>query len=99
MLLRIGKAMTPPINPVQVDAVQVAFNLDALRSSHPIEVPVKNAIEVDQIFDAISYYKGSSIIHMLSNYIGTKVFLQGVADYLKLHSFGKLHQGSTWVHD
>ena len=36
------------------EAVQTAQNLDGLRSSHPIEVAVKDALEVEQIFDAIS---------------------------------------------
>jgi aminopeptidase N len=33
------------------DGMQTAFTLDSLRSSHPIEVPVKDALDVDQIFD------------------------------------------------
>jgi aminopeptidase N len=31
--------------------MQTAFALDALRSSHPIEVPVRDALDIDQIFD------------------------------------------------
>lgn len=41
--------------------MQTAFQLDALRGSHPIEVPVKNALEIDQIFDHISYLKVGTI--------------------------------------
>ena len=62
--------------------------MDSLRSSHPIEVPVGNALEIDQIFDAISYLKGSSVIRMLSAHLGQEVFLQGVSNYLKAHSYG-----------
>jgi aminopeptidase N len=69
--------------------VQQAFHLDSLRASHPIEVPVKNALEVDQIFDHISYLKGSSVIRMLSVHLGRETFLRGVADYLKSHAYGK----------
>ena len=72
------------------EAVQTAQNLDGLRSSHPIEVPVRDALEVEQIFDAISYLKGSSVIRMLSSHLGQEVFLQGVSNYLKKHSYGKL---------
>lgn len=32
-----------------VEGVQTAQNLDALRASHPIEVPVKDALEVEQV--------------------------------------------------
>ena len=71
------------------EAVQNAQDLDGLRSSHPIEVPVKNALEVEQIFDAISYLKGSSVIRMLSSHLGQDVFLQGVSDYLKTHAYCK----------
>ena len=56
---------------------------------HPIEVPVKNALEIDQIFDHISYLKGSSVIRMLSGHLGQQTFLSGVADYLKAHAYGK----------
>ncbi len=34
-----------------------AFELDALASSHPVEVPVYKACDVDEVFDAISYSK------------------------------------------
>ena len=40
------------------DSMHAAFKLDSMRASHPIEVPVKSAVDVDQIFDAISYRKG-----------------------------------------
>lgn len=73
------------------EAVQTAQNLDSLRSSHPIEVPVKDALEIDQIFDAISYLKGSSVIRMLSNHLSVDVFLKGVTDYLKTHAYGKFN--------
>ena len=69
--------------------MQQAFHLDSLRASHPIEVPVRNALEVDQIFDHISYLKGSSVIRMLSVHLGQETFLRGVADYLKSHAYGQ----------
>ncbi|KAI7518241.1 hypothetical protein KC316_g20491, partial [Hortaea werneckii] len=69
------------------EGMQMAFNLDSLRTSHPIEVPVRNALEVDQIFDHISYLKGSSVIRMLASYLGVETFLKGVSDYLKAHMY------------
>lgn len=76
--------------------MQTAFNLDSLRTSHPIEVPVKNALEVDQIFDAISYLKGSSVIRMLAAHLGAEVFLKGVSDYLKKHAYGNARTEDLW---
>ena len=72
------------------EAMQTAQNLDSLRASHPIEVPVKDALEVEQIFDAISYLKGSSVIRMLSGHLGVETFLEGVSAYLKKHAYGRL---------
>ena len=81
----------------QTEAVQTAMQLDSLRASHPIEVPVRNALEIDQIFDAISYLKGSSVIRMLSNHLGQEVFLKGVGDYLKAHAYGNAKTNDLWA--
>ncbi|KAJ6002901.1 Alanine/arginine aminopeptidase [Penicillium sp. IBT 35674x] len=78
------------------EGVQQAFHLDSLRASHPIEVPVRNALEVDQIFDHISYLKGSSVIRMLSVHLGRETFLRGVADYLKSHAYGNATTNDLW---
>ena len=76
--------------------MQGAFRLDSMRASHPIEVPVRDAVEVEQIFDAISYLKGSSMIRMLSSYLNVEVFLKGVAAYLKKHAYGNATTDDLW---
>lgn len=80
-----------------IDNLQSALSLDSLRSSHPIEVPVKRADEVNEIFDAISYSKGSCVLRMLSSYLGEDKFLEGVRHYLKKHSFGNTQTGDLWA--
>ncbi|KAL1452105.1 hypothetical protein WDU94_006414, partial [Cyamophila willieti] len=52
------------------DKLVQGLQLDALNSSHPIEIPVNHPSEVVEIFDTISYKKGASIIRMLQKYIG-----------------------------
>lgn len=79
------------------DNLQSALSLDSLRSSHPIEVPVTRADQVNQIFDAISYSKGSSVIRMVSKYLGEDVFMQGIRDYLKKHAYGNTETGDLWA--
>lgn len=78
------------------EATQSAQELDSLRASHPIEVPVKNALEVDQIFDKISYLKGSSVIRMLAAHLGRRLFLKGVSAYLKKHAYGNAKTSDLW---
>ncbi|KAH0542618.1 hypothetical protein FGG08_003026 [Glutinoglossum americanum] len=79
------------------ESVQTAFQLDSLRGSHPIEVPVKDALEIDQIFDHISYLKGSSVIRMLSGHLGVETFLMGVSNYLKAHQYKNATTGDLWA--
>ncbi|KAL8829120.1 MAG: hypothetical protein Q9170_006310 [Blastenia crenularia] len=77
--------------------MQTAQQLDSLRSSHPIEVPVRDGLQVEQIFDAISYMKGASVIRMLSNHLGADTFLRGVSDYLKAHAYSNATTGDLWA--
>ncbi|KAH3899138.1 M1 family metallopeptidase SCDLUD_004564 [Saccharomycodes ludwigii] len=68
---------------VMYNSHEVALELDALKESHPIKVSVRNAKDIDQVFDSISYLKGCSILEMISSYIGMETFLQGVTLYLE----------------
>ncbi|EFX06492.1 aminopeptidase 2 [Grosmannia clavigera kw1407] len=74
-----------------------ALRLDGLRSSHPIQVPVRDALAVNQVFDAISYLKGCSVIRMLADHVGTDVFLAGVSAYLKRHRYGNAKTTDLWA--
>ncbi|TKA51094.1 hypothetical protein B0A53_05880 [Rhodotorula sp. CCFEE 5036] len=65
-----------------------ALSLDALRSSHPVEMPCPNEETIQQIFDALTYSKGASCLKMLSNFVGEEKFLKGVSIYLKKHLYG-----------
>ena len=77
--------------------LQSALSLDSLRSSHPIEVPVKRADEINQIFDAISYSKGSCVLRMISRYLGEETFMEGIRRYLKKHAFGNTQTSDLWA--
>ena len=78
------------------DDLNRALSLDALRSSHPIEVPVKDPAEINQIFDAISYSKGASVIRMLEVFLGTEVFRSGLRAYLAKFKFGNAKTADLW---
>ncbi|CAG8500743.1 10650_t:CDS:10, partial [Ambispora leptoticha] len=79
-----------------VEGFQQGLKLDSLRSSHPIEVPVNDPSEIHQIFDAISYFKGASVIRMLSSYLGVEVLLAGVRRYLNAHLYGNASTDDLW---
>ncbi|KAH8176420.1 peptidase family m1 domain-containing protein [Sarocladium implicatum] len=79
-----------------VDNLQLAMSLDSLRSSHPVEVPVKSVEEINEIFDDISYAKGSCVLRMISAYLGEDVFLEGVRQYLKKFAYGCTETSDLW---
>lgn len=80
-----------------VGDLQSALSLDSLRSSHPIEVPIKRADEVNQIFDAISYSKGSCVLRMIAAYLGEQTFLEGIRQYIKKHAYGNTKTEDLWA--
>lgn len=73
-----------------------ALKLDALHTSHPIEVPVGHPSEVDEIFDAISYCKGASVIRMLHNYIEDDDFRKGMNQYLTKFMYKNAATEDLW---
>jgi puromycin-sensitive aminopeptidase len=76
--------------------LNIALKLDSLDSTHPIEVKVGHPDEISEIFDEISYSKGSSIIRMLADYLGEKDFRDGLRHYLKKHSYKNASTIHLW---
>ena len=70
--------------------------LDSLASSHPIEVDVPDPDEIRNIFDAISYSKGASVIRMLDAYLGSEDFRKGLAHYLKTYAYSNAVTADLW---
>jgi len=71
-------------------------SLDSLANTHPIEVTVDNPEEIRDIFDAISYSKGASVVRMLNAYLGPEDFKSGLQHYLKLHSYENATTADLW---
>lgn len=74
----------------------LALELDSLETSHPIEVPIEKASDIPQIFDAISYSKGSCLIRFLVNYIGIDDFRRGMQKYLNDNKYGNTVSDDLW---
>ncbi len=72
------------------------LSLDSLKSSHPIDVPVKSPADVRQIFDEISYNKGGCVLMMLENFIGDDNFRKGLHSYLKKHEYANATTEDLW---
>lgn len=78
------------------DAFASAQRLDALRSSHPVIVPIVHAEEVEQVFDAISYCKGSTVVNMVYTLLGPAAFRDGLRQYMRKHAYGNTETIDLW---
>jgi aminopeptidase 2 len=78
------------------NAYQAALALDSNRGSHAIEVPVDTAEQISQIFDAITYAKGCSVLRMIAEFLGVEVFIEGVRLHLKRHAFANATTSDLW---
>eukprot|EP01035_Chromulina_nebulosa_P020946 gene20946-27148_t len=79
-----------------IDSYGAAQRLDSLRSSHPIIVPIKHAEEVEQVFDAISYSKGSTVVNMVYQTLGYDNFRKGLQIYFQRHAYGNTETPQLW---
>lgn len=80
-----------------IDEQQSALKLDALENTHAIEAPINHPDEIRSIFDAISYNKGASVIHMLHGYLGADDFRNGLRQYLKKHAYKNTTTNDLWT--
>ncbi|XP_075230709.1 aminopeptidase N-like [Lycorma delicatula] len=85
------------LNSVAVDNMLVVFSLDSLKSSHPVSVTIGNPNEIAQIFDTISYKKGSYLLRMMNLFLGEDVFRSGVTTYLIAHKYSNAEQNDLWA--
>lgn len=78
------------------DRFAVALRLDALANSHPIEIEVHHPNEISEIFDMVSYAKGSVVIRMLAEFLGADKFREGLRHYLRKHAYGNTITDDLW---
>lgn len=73
-----------------------AMNIDELASTRAIHAHVGNPKQASEMFDAITYDKGSAVLRMLEVFVGEKSFQKGVHDYLEAHKFDNATSEDLW---
>ncbi|XP_036266483.1 endoplasmic reticulum aminopeptidase 1 isoform X2 [Pipistrellus kuhlii] len=73
-----------------------AMEVDALNSSHPVSTPVENPAQIREMFDEVSYDKGSCILNMLRDYISADTFKRGIVHYLQTYSYKNTKNEDLW---
>ncbi|KAL0237453.1 hypothetical protein PCE1_000850 [Barthelona sp. PCE] len=69
---------------------------DVLKTSHPIKVPVEKPRQIDEIFDAITYEKGASIVYMLKTWLGEDKFHEALQLVFKEHGHSNIDGPKLW---
>jgi tricorn protease interacting factor F2/3 len=70
---------------------------DALGTTHPIQVSIRDPSEIAEIADDISYGKGASVLRMIEEYIGADAFRRGVTDYLTRYQYANAAGADLWA--
>ncbi|XP_051896154.1 aminopeptidase Ey-like [Pristis pectinata] len=75
---------------IVLNDVYRVFAVDALASSHPLsskEEEINTPAQINELFDAISYSKGGSVLRMLSDFLTEEIFVTGLNSYLTKFSY------------
>jgi puromycin-sensitive aminopeptidase len=74
-----------------------AMVVDGLKSTRPIEFPVRWPKECEGMFDVLTYEKGGSVLRMLEQYLTEPVFQKGISIYLEKHKFANTETSDLWA--
>ncbi|XP_068236621.1 glutamyl aminopeptidase-like [Palaemon carinicauda] len=81
----------------QCDALLSVMDIDSALSSHPIVQTVGNNDQINAMFDAISYRKGSSVLRMLEDFMGEASFQRGINAFLKKFEYDNAVTKDLWT--
>jgi puromycin-sensitive aminopeptidase len=73
-----------------------AMGTDQLATTRPIEFEVNSPAEVEEMFDSITYGKGSAVLRMIEQFIGEEEFRTGVGNYLRKHEYANTVTSDLW---
>ena len=99
----MGYKATAALNPQwnliasRAQARERAMAVDALASTLPIERTVARDQNAEELFDAISYEKGHSVLTMVERFAGERAWRDGLRDYLKKHEYSNATSADLWA--
>jgi aminopeptidase N len=73
------------------------MNLDARKTTHPIQTPVETEEQAADAFDPITYTKGEAFLRMLEAYLGEEPFRKGIRAYVARHQYSNTTSADLWA--
>ncbi|KAI5171970.1 hypothetical protein NEFER03_1235 [Nematocida sp. LUAm3] len=95
----LAKSIGVKYNPWEVfleSDITAGMAMDSRVSTHAVNQEVKSDGDITSIFDAISYSKGGSLIHMLAKYIGDAPFQAGLVRYIRDNKYKNTVTADLW---
>ncbi|MEJ7805719.1 MAG: M1 family metallopeptidase [Telluria sp.] len=75
---------------------EYVMNLDARKTTHPIQTPVTTEEQAASAFDSITYGKGQAFLRMLEAYLGEEPFRKGIRSYMAQHQYSNTTSADLW---
>ena len=72
------------------------FGVDSLKNSRPVEFEVETPEQAEEMFDVLTYEKGSTVLRMFEMFVGEEIFQKGVQQYLNKYKFENTHSSDLW---
>nr|XP_054749717.1 glutamyl aminopeptidase-like [Lytechinus pictus] len=82
-----------------IETTHAAMAKDQKAYSHPIRVTVHDTAQISEIFDSISYSKGSTMLKMLQSFLmlgDQDIMMLGIQRYLKQYQFKNAVTSDLW---
>jgi len=76
---------------------EYVMNLDARKTTHPIQTPIETEEQAAAAFDAITYMKGQAFLRMLEAYLGEDAFRKGMRAYMARHQYSNTTSADLWA--
>jgi aminopeptidase N len=73
------------------------LDLDARKTTHPIQTPIATEAQAANAFDAITYEKSHAFLRMLEAHLGEQAFRKGVRAYIARHQYSNTTSEDLWA--
>ncbi|GAB3392688.1 M1 family metallopeptidase [Massilia agri] len=81
----------------EIAAREYVMNLDARKTTHPIQTRIDTEEQAAAAFDAITYSKGQAFLRMLEAYLGEDNFRKGIRAYMARHQYSNTTSADLWA--
>ncbi|XP_039300917.1 aminopeptidase N-like, partial [Nilaparvata lugens] len=80
-----------------VNEVQSMLTHDAFLFTHPVTLnKVRSVVDIEKVFDSVSYLKGGALVRMLYHIMTPDLFQKAIRDYLQQNSLKSVTEDDLW---